>query len=297
MKFTGKVILGVLVISAAVSCKSQFDALLSSNDVDAKYKAAFELFNKGKYQKAASLFESMSVLTDGTERDDTVQYYWGLSNYRFKDYVTAEANFTRFVTNFPRSPFAENARFLRIDCLYRSTYRYELDQTPTKVAIAAIAEYQKDYGTQSHATECAAMLDDLNERLDRKAYESARLYFNMEDYKAARVAFRNTLKDNADNIYREDILYYIAKSSYKYAQLSVHSKQKERYLTFIDDYLNFVGEIPQSKYSRELKTLYARVQKALGRNTSDEEIAGTDKSFAKERKTAEKADKQQKQKK
>ena len=123
MKFTGKVILGVLVISAAVSCKSQFDALLSSNDVDAKYKAAFELFNKGKYQKAASLFESMSVLTDGTERDDTVQYYWGLSNYRFKDYVTAEANFTRFVTNFPRSPFAENARFLRIDCLYRSTYR------------------------------------------------------------------------------------------------------------------------------------------------------------------------------
>ena len=81
MKFTGKVILGVLVISAAVSCKSQFDALLSSNDVDAKYKAAFELFNKGKYQKAASLFESMSVLTDGTERDDTVQYYWGLSNY------------------------------------------------------------------------------------------------------------------------------------------------------------------------------------------------------------------------
>ena len=69
------------------------------------------------------------------------------------------------------------------------------------MAIAAIAEYQKDYGTKSHATECAAMLDDLNERLDRKAYESARLYFNMEDYKAARVAFRNTLKDNADNIY------------------------------------------------------------------------------------------------
>ena len=164
------------------------------------------------------------------------------------------------------------------------------------MAIAAIAEYQKDYGTKSHATECAAMLDDLNERLDRKAYESARLYFNMEDYKAARVAFRNTLKDNADNIYREDILYYIAKSSYKYAQLSVHSKQKERYLTFIDDYLNFVGEIPQSKYSKELKTLYARAQKALGRNTSDEEIAGTDKSFAKERKTAEKADKQQNKK-
>ena len=271
---------------AAVGCKSQYDTLLSSNDVDAKYKVAFELFDKGKYQKAASLFESMSVLTDGTERDDTVQYYWGLSNYRNKDYVTAEANFDRFVTNFPRSPFAEDARFLRIDCLYKSTYRYELDQNPTRVAISAINEYEKDYGDNAHRAECDAMLKDLSERLDRKAYEAARLYYNMEDYKAARVAFRNTLKDNADNVYREDILYYIAKSSYKYAQLSVPAKQKERYLVFIDDYLNFIGEIQESPYTRELKTLYARAQKALGRYVgSDEDLAGDDKSFAKERKT------------
>ena len=200
MKFFKTAILGAAAIMATFSCKSQFDALVAGNDVDAKYKAAFEYFNKGKYQKAATLFESMSVLTDGTERDDTVQYYWGLSNYRFKDYITAETNFTKFVTNFPRSPFAEEARFLRIDCLYRSTYRYELDQNPTRLAIGAIQEYQKDYGYNEHKEECAAMLKDLNERLDRKAYEAARLYYNMEDYKAARVAFRNILKDNSDNI-------------------------------------------------------------------------------------------------
>lgn len=285
MKSAEKLILGAAVALAAVACKSQYDTLLSSNDVDAKYKAAFELFDKGKYQKAASLFESMSVLTDGTERDDTVQYYWGLSNYRNRDYVTAEANFDRFVTNFPRSPFAEDARFLRIDCLYKSTYRYELDQNPTRVAISAINEYEKDYGNNEHRDECDAMLKDLNSRLDKKAFEAARLYYNMEDYKAARVAFRNTLKDNADNIYREDILYYIAKSSYKYAQLSVPAKQKERYLIFIDDYLNFIGEIQESPYTKELKTLYARAQKALGRYVgSDEDIAGDDKSFEKERK-------------
>ena len=285
MKSAEKLILGAAVALAAVACKSQYDTLLSSNDVDAKYKAAFELFDNGKYQKAASLFESMSVLTDGTERDDTVQYYWGLSNYRNRDYVTAEANFDRFVTNFPRSPFAEDARFLRIDCLYKSTYRYELDQNPTRVAISAINEYEKDYGNNEHRDECDAMLKDLNSRLDKKAFEAARLYYNMEDYKAARVAFRNTLKDNADNIYREDILYYIAKSSYKYAQLSVPAKQKERYLVFIDDYLNFIGEIQESPYTKELKTLYARAQKALGRYVgSDEDIAGDDKSFEKERK-------------
>lgn len=138
------------------------------------------------------------------------------------------------------------------------------------------------------------MLKDLNQRLDRKAYEAAKLYYNMEDYKAARVAFRNTLKDNADNIYREDILYYIAKSSYKYAQLSVASKQKERYMTFIDDYLNFIGEIQESPYTKELKTLYARAQRALGKYVgTDEKVTEKEKAFEKERKSAEKVSKKQ----
>lgn len=290
MNYLKKIIWGAVIILAAVSCKSQYDTLLSSNDADAKYKAAFEYFNKGKYQKSAALFESMSVLSNGTERDDTVQYYWGLSNYRYKDYITAEANFSKFVSEYPRSPFAEEARYLRLDCLYNSTLRYELDQNATRVAINAINEYQTDYGTDVHGDECRAMLKDLYGRLDRKAYEGARLYYNMEDYKAARVAFKNILKDNADNIYREDILYYIAKSSFKYAQLSIPAKQKDRYMTFIDDYLNFISEYPSSSYVKELKSLYYRAQKAIGRYVSnDENIKGDDKSFAKERKAESKA--------
>ena len=54
-------------------------------------------------------------------------------------------------------------------------------------------------------------------------------------------------------------------SSYKYAQLSIPSKQKERYLTFLDDYYNFIGEIPESQYRRELDGVYKKAQKALGR--------------------------------
>ena len=87
----------------------------------------------------------------------------------------------------------------------------------------------------------------------------------MEDYLAARVAFKNVIKDDAENIYREDILYYIAMSSYNYARLSIPEKQKERYLTFIDDYFNFVGELPDSQYRKELDGLYGKAQKAVGR--------------------------------
>lgn len=267
------------------SCKSEYEALLNGNDVDAKYAAAFDYFNNGKYNKAAQLFESLAVLTSGTDRDDTVQYYWGLSNYRFKDYYTAETNFTKFITNFPRSPFAEEASFLRIDCLYRSTLRYELDQVPTHNAISVISQYLVENPGNTHNAICHKMLKELNDRLDKKAYENAKLYYKMEDYKSSRVAFRNILKDDAENIYREDILYYIAKSSYKYAFLSVESKQKERYLTFVDDYYNFIGELPESPYRKELDVLYRRAQKALGRYTgADEDLGAKEKDFERDRK-------------
>lgn len=279
------VALTVLSAVSLLSCKSEYEALLNGNDVDAKYTAAFDYFNHGKYNKAAQLFESLAVLTSGTDRDDTVQYYWGLSNYRYRDYYTAETNFTKFITNFPRSPFAEEAAFLRIDCLYRSTLRYELDQVPTYNAISVISQYMAENPDNSHAAICKRMLKELNDRLDRKAYENARLYYKMEDYKAARVAFRNILKEDAENIYREDILYYIAKASYKYAFMSVESKQKERYLTFVDDYYNFIGELPDSPYRKELDVLYRKAQKSLGRYTgAEEDLDLKEKDFERDRK-------------
>ncbi len=274
----------VAALLLTCSCKSQYEILLNSHDVDAKYEAAFAYFNDGKYSKAASLFESLSMLTNGTERDDTVRYYWGLSNYKYKDYYTAETNFDQFIQSFPRSPFVADAAYLRIDCLYRSTLRYELDQKPTLKAINAISQYILEHEDSDHMQECRDMLVELNERLDKKAYEGAKLYYKMEDYLASSVALKNVLKDDSENIYREDILYYIAMSSYKYAHLSVPAKQKERYLVFIDDYYNFIGELPDSKYRKELDTVYQKAQRALGRagaHTENDEMS--EKDFAKER--------------
>ncbi len=283
MKF-GKIILAVLAVLAMSSCKSQYELLLNSNDADAKYKAAFEYFNNKKYNRSAALFESLAALTDGTERDDTVRYYWGLSNYNFKDYYTAETNFQQFCESYPRSPFASQARFLRLDCLYRSTLRYELDQQPTYKAMSAISEYILEFPDNENMQTCKDMLTELGERLDKKAYEAAKLYYKMEDYLASRVAFRNVLKDDAENIYREDILYYIAMSSYKYAYMSVPAKQKERYMEFVDDYYNFVGELPESHYRKELDVVYAKAQKALGkRGVQTADFDRSEKDFAKER--------------
>jgi len=250
----------VLAVTGLQSCKSQYDSILESTDVDLKYKAALEYFEKGKYARAAAVFESLTLVTSGTPRYDTVMYYLGLSNYSYRDYYTAETNFQQYLSYFPQGAFAEMADFYRIDCMYRSTLRYELDQTPTYSAITAITDYLRAHPEGANADICRHRLEELGERLDRKAYENAKLYYTMEDYKAARVALRNVLKEDADNVYREDILYYTAMASYKFADMSVPAKRKERFLVFQDDYLNFIGEYPESHYRKELDGLYNKVK-------------------------------------
>lgn len=261
----GKHLFFVLAILslALSSCKTQFSKLIESNDVEAKYSAAFQLFADGKYSRAAEMFESLTVYTGGLPKDDTVHFYWGLSNYRCRDYMTAEGVFEKFVDVYPLSAFATEAKFYLMDCLYRSTYRYELDQKPTYKAISAITQYVAENPNSEYVPRCGEMLNDLKGRLEEKAFRGAHLYYHMEDYLAAHYALKNVLKENADNRFREEILYYIAMSSYKYAQGSVAKKQRERYLTFVDDYFNVVSEFPESKYRRDLDPYYKKVQKIL----------------------------------
>ncbi|MBQ0006753.1 MAG: outer membrane protein assembly factor BamD, partial [Alistipes sp.] len=189
MKKTSILTVLMAVVLAASSCKSQYEMLLSSQDVQEKYKGAFEYFGRGKYSKAASLFESMKLIVSGLPQEDTVNYYTALSHYRFGDLVTAESAFSSFYSSFPQSPFVNEARFLYLECLYSQTLRYELDQLPTHKAMSAVNEFMIDFPDNEYSARCMEMLDDFKNRLERKAFEAARIYYTTEDYKAAHYAF------------------------------------------------------------------------------------------------------------
>lgn len=290
-----------LIVASLGGCRSYYDQLLASSDVDEKFKAAMYYYDKGKFRKSATLFESLIIVTQGTPQEDSVQYYNAMSNYRAGDYVTAEANFSKFLEVFPRSPFTEESRFLRIKCLYEGTYRWELDQVPTRKAIATITEFMYDNPNSQYYSICQAMLDEFNERLERKEYEAAKLYFQMEDYKAAHYALKGVLKENSENRYRRQILYYTALSSYNYALLSIREMQKERYMTFIDDYYNFVSEFPNSEERSILDGCFINAQQSVDIKIERKEeivrvVAPRDESQVRyERKSTKKAAKEAKQ--
>ena len=257
----------LLLLLFIASCVGQYESLLNGSDSELKYAKAMEYFKAKKFNRSKELFDKIVMVYRGTPKDDSVQYYLGLSHYNYGDYAEAEVVFEMFTQVFPRSPFTEKARFLRIDCLYDMTYRWELDQLPTNKAISVINEFLYDFPNSEYLDKCKAMSYELYGRLERKSFEAAKLYYKIEDYRAAAYALKNVLRDNPDNRFREDIMYYIVASNYKYAANSVVYRQRERFLAVIDEYYNFITEYPESKYSNELEGMFKKAQKSTVRSS------------------------------
>ena len=251
------------------ACVGQYETLLRSTDTELKYEKALQYFEAKKYSKALDLFETVVFVNQGTSREDTVRYYVGMSEYYLGDYIKAESTFDQFAQMFPRSSFTEKVRFLRIDCLYQLTFRWELDQIPSQRALSVINEFLYYYPTSQYVEHCTKMAEDLQERLERKAVDAAKLYYTMEDYRSATYALRGVLRDNPDNRYREEIMYYFVAANYKYAFNSHTFRQRERYLLVIDAYYNFISEFPESKHLNELEGYFKRAQKATNRTADD----------------------------
>ena len=93
---------------------------------------------------------------------------------------------------------------------------------------------------------------------------SAKLYFDLEDYKASIVALSNSLFKYPDTKYREEIMFMLVKSSYWLAYNSVRSKQKERYQDTVDEYYSFALEFSDSKYLKEAKRYYKNAAEIIG---------------------------------
>jgi len=148
-------------------------------------------------------------------------------------------------------------------CDYDISPRAELDQENTKKAIEEFSVFIARYPLSSRVDECKKLMVELQERLVEKSYLSARLYYDMEQYKAAVTALANSLKEFADTKYREEMMYLKLKSLYLFAEKSYDYKKKERYQATLDDYYSFMEEFPKSNYAKDVKRIFEDTSKNL----------------------------------
>ena len=186
------------------------------------------------------------------------QSYFGM-----KDYFMAGSYYKSFVEQFPFGKHAEEANFKAALCDYNISSRPELDQENTRNAIEGFKIFINKFPNSSKVEESKKLMTDLEDKLVEKSYLSAKLYYDMKQYKAAVIALTNSLKEYASSKYREKMMYLKLNSLYRYAELSYTEKQKERYQATLDDYYSFMEEFPKSTYTKEINSIYQKTNKYL----------------------------------
>ena len=173
-----------------------------------------------------------------------------------RQYDVAGSFFKSLVEQYPFGEYAEEATFLGALCDYNLAPRAELDQQNAKNAIEGFSVFVNRFPKSPRIAEAEGYLKVLQDRLVEKSYLSARLYYNMKQYKAAVTALTNSLKEYSESKYREEMMYLKLHSLYLYAEKSIPARQKERFQETLDDYFSFMEEYPESKYSREVQRIY-----------------------------------------
>jgi outer membrane protein assembly factor BamD len=233
---------------------------LKNPDPDKRYNAGLEYYGKKKYVRSTPLFESLNAVYNGQSRDDTISFYIAKGYYQMSDYYSAESSLEKFTRVYGRSNFAEEAYYMRAVNLYRMSSRASLDQRNTIDAITAFDVFYSKFPDSEFAKndkeKDSDYLKELNERLEEKSYMAAKLYYQIEDYKSAIVALRNSIRDFPASKYNEEQSFLMLKASYIYAKKSIRKMQPERYIAAIDEYYNFVSEYPDSKYKDEAESIY-----------------------------------------
>ena len=247
------VLTGLLLVASGCS---NFQKLLKSTDVDKKYKAALEYYQKEDYYRANQLLEQVSPLLTGSEEAEQAKFYLADTYYELGDYMLADFHFRTFYQTYPRSPLAEQAMYNQALSLYNQSPSVDQDQKSTITAIEALQEFLVRYPTSDRAKEANELIEELLTKLDKKAFENARLYYQLRYWKSAVVAFDNFQKEHASSPYSEEAAFLKLDAQHRYAQESIPSKQEERYQLAVEYYQSFIDQYPDSKFTRNALQVY-----------------------------------------
>lgn len=245
-----KIIALLVLVFAISSCKQKFDVAMKSADKNLILETANEYFANKKWQQAIALYERLPNLVAGTDDAKTVIFNTAYANYYDKQYRVAGHHFKNFSVTFPDDPRAEEAAYMSALCYYEGSYDYNLDQANTQSAINELQNFLNRYPNSERGKNINELIDELSYKIEFKAYEHARQYYNMAEYVSADITFENFLQDYPATKLRSKAYDYIMKSKYHLAMHSKYAKKEDR-LNAALAYTKFVEkELPETNYAK-----------------------------------------------
>jgi len=269
MKWKEYILVGFIAVLGLSSC-GKFEKFRKSANLPTKYKAAMDYYKKKDYDKAGILFDEIMPLMKGDSTQEIATFYQAYCDFQLGNYTVANTHFKKFAEVFSRSEYAEEAIYMSAYSLYKDSPNFNLDQTGTLAAINEIQSYLNNYPETKFRDECTNIIRELRKKLERKAYEKAKLYhktssFNIASLKSSVIEITNFQRDFPDSDFNEEMAYMKVLAQYDLAKSTIENKQKERYSEASKFYLDLIDKYPQSAYLKDAERMYEQSNKEVDR--------------------------------
>ena len=256
-------IFSFLLISVVfVSC-SQYQKALKSEDIAVKIEVANNMYDAGKYTKAIRLYEQIAPAYKGKPSAERMFFFYSNSLYKSKQYYLAGYQFENFAANYPKSEKREEASFLGAVCFYKLSPVYSLDQTNTQKAIDKLQRFIDIYPNSEYLAKANDYVRELREKQEKKAFEIAKQYNSISDYKGALKALENFIADYPGTPFKEQALFYRFDSAFKLAINSVDYKKQERLVYAKTTYSNLVKFNNDTEFKEKADKMLANIDEEL----------------------------------
>ncbi len=168
---------------------------------ESRFESAKELFDDGAYLEAINEFTVVTLQYQGSPFAADAQFYLGESRFERGEYLLAAFEYNVLRRNYPASPRLPDALYKMGLCYYELSPSSHLDQRYTSKAIDEFQTFVEYYPTHERAVDAEEKIRELNTRLARKAYDTARLYVRMGYLRAALISFDVVIEKYHDTEY------------------------------------------------------------------------------------------------
>lgn len=241
----------LIALFAFNSCTSDFGKVLKSKDYEYQLKKADEYFYKKKYKQAEQLYIELFPVFKGTQKFEDLYYKYAYCAYFQKNYLDAESLFKGFLEVFPNSPKEEEIAYMHAYMYYLQSPKIELEQTNTAKAIGMMQTFINTHPNSSRLKAAFDVIDKSRAKLEVKEYQSAELYYKLQHYRAAGIAFTNLLNNYPESTKGDEYKLMSIKAFYQFARLSIPEKQIERYEKVVTEFNDFSDRYPESNLLKD----------------------------------------------
>ena len=270
MKLSFRLILSSCLLATfilASSCKTKFEKIRISNDADRILKEAHAYFEAEEFYKAQTLYELAIPAYRGKIEAEDIFFNYAYTHYNVKQYLLASHYFKNFAQTFGNSPKKEEADYMSAYSHYQMSPAHNLDQSNSDKAIEAFQLFMNMYPKSERVKECNELIVGLRAKMENKAFEEGRLYFDLKRYNSATTSLANMLKDFPETDKAAEVRYLIAKASYLLADNSVYLKKAERFTETIARCNDFLKKHSETKFKNEVSSFLDDSQKELNKIT------------------------------